>query len=116
MNQPISGDELLNFFKTLDDYTPTLPDSLTAHYLSQAGLHTSDPRIIRLVSLAAQKFITEVASDALTHSQMRGNPAGGSSASGNKKSKEKKNCLRMEDLQPALADMGIQVKKPAYYM
>ena len=46
MNQPITGDELLNFFKTLDDYAPTLPDSLTAHYLSQAGLHTSDPRIV----------------------------------------------------------------------
>ena len=71
---------------------------------------------IRLVSLAAQKFITEVASDALTHSQMRGNPAGSFGSAGNKKSKEKKNCLRMEDLQPALADMGIQVKKPAYYM
>lgn len=74
------------------------------------------------MSLATQKFLTEVASDALTHSQMRGNPAGSSSGGGgtggggSKKSKEKKNCLRMEDLQPALADMGIQVKKPQYYM
>ena len=68
-----------------------------------------------MVSLAAQKFLTEVASDALAHSTMRGTQptAGGGSS---KKTKEKKNCLKMEDLQPALTDLGIQVKKPAYYM
>jgi len=115
MNKPITGDELLTFFKTLDEFTPTLPDSLTSHYLSQAGLQTSDPRIIRLVSLAAQKFLTEVASDALTHSTMRGS-APTTSAGSSKKAKDKKNCLKMEDLTPALQELGIEVKKPAYYM
>ena len=67
MNQPITGEELLTFFKSLDEYTPTLPDALTAHYLSQCGLHTSDPRLVRLVSLAAQKFLTDIATDALSH-------------------------------------------------
>lgn len=111
MNQPITGEELLTFFKSLDEYTPTLPDALTAHYLSQCGLHTSDPRLVRLVSLAAQKFLTDIATDALSHSTMRGAGTGSS-----KKGKEKKHCLKMEDLVPALNDLGITIKKPAYYM
>ena len=38
---------------------------------TSSGFDTSDPRILRLVSLAAQKFVSEVASDALTHNKLR---------------------------------------------
>ncbi len=64
---------------------------------------------VRLISLAAQKFISDVVNDALQHGKMRG--AGQSK----KTSKDKRYTLTMEDLSPALAEYGINVKKPHYF-
>merc|ERR1712136_115792 len=57
----------------------------------------------------AQKFVSDVANDALTFSRMRG--AGHSK----KKSSEKRYTLTMEDLAPALNEYGVNVKKPHYF-
>ncbi|XP_065842723.1 transcription initiation factor TFIID subunit 10-like [Oscarella lobularis] len=104
------GDTLVNFFQNLDDYTPTIPDAVTSYYLGKAGFETDDPRIIRLVSLAAQKFVSDVANDALQHCRSRG--AGQSSK---KSGKEKKYTLTVEDLREALIEYGIHLKKPHYF-
>ena len=77
---------------------------------SRAGFEASDPRVIRLISLASQKFISDIANDALQFSRMRG--AGQSSK---KSGKEKRYTLTMEDLGPALNEYGINVKKPQYF-
>nr|XP_042710416.1 transcription initiation factor TFIID subunit 10 isoform X2 [Chrysemys picta bellii] len=66
---------------------------------------------IRLISLAAQKFISDIANDALQHCKMKGTASGSS----RNKSKDKKYTLTMEDLMPALAEYGINVKKPHYF-
>lgn len=75
-----------------------------------AGFEASDPRVVRLISLAAQKFVSDIANDALQFSRMRG--AGQSSK---KVGKEKRYTLTMEDLGPALNEYGINVKKPQYF-
>jgi len=106
-----SGVPLSDFVLQLEDYTPTIPDSVTSYYLNRAGFDSSDPRIARLISLAAQKFISDIANDALQHSKMRA-----SGLSSKKQSKDKKMTLQMEDLTPALAEYGINVKKPMYFM
>ena len=90
--------------------------SVTGHYLASAGFDTSDPRILRLVSLAAQKFVSDVAGEALQHARLRGGaagPAGG--AASRKGSKERNVVMTTEDLSSALGEQGVVVKKPPYF-
>ncbi|XP_069496445.1 transcription initiation factor TFIID subunit 10 [Ambystoma mexicanum] len=107
----LSTTPLVDFLMQLEDYTPTIPDAVTGYYLNRAGFEASDPRIIRLISLAAQKFISDIANDALQHCKMKGT----ASVSSRNKSKDKKYTLTMEDLAPALSEYGINVKKPHYF-
>jgi len=102
---------LSDFLLQLEDYTPTIPDAVVKHYLSSSGFDTSDPRVLRLVSLAAQKFVSDVANDALQHCKMRN--AG--QAIKNNKSKDRKYVMSMEDLGQALGNQGVTVKKPPYF-
>ncbi|EEB12441.1 transcription initiation factor TFIID subunit, putative [Pediculus humanus corporis] len=106
-----AGQPLSDFLQQLEDYTPTVPDAVTAHYLHSAGFDSSDPRIIRLISLAAQKFISDVANDALQHCKTRS-----SHQASKTKGKDRRYTLTMEDLAPALAEYGICVKKPQYFV
>ena len=65
----------------------------------------------RLVSLAAQKFVSDVANDALQHCKMR---SAGQTIK-NSKNKDRKFVMTMEDLGQALGNQGVTVKKPPYY-
>lgn len=107
----VSTTPLADFLMQLEDYTPTIPDAVTGYYLNRAGFEASDPRIIRLISLASQKFISDIANDALQHCKMKGTASGSS----RNKTKDKKYTLTMEDLTPALSEYGINVKKPYYF-
>lgn len=108
--QSISGPPVADLLSQLEDYSPAIPDAVTQHYLSSSGFNTDDPRIVRLISLAAQKYISDIANDALQHCKMRG--AGVT----NKKNKDRKYVLSNEDLGAALADQGITLKKPPYFV
>ena len=65
---------------------------------------------VRLVSLAAQKFISEIANDALQHCKTR------ATQNNKQKGKDRRYTLTMEDLTPAVAEYGIIVKKPHYFV
>ena len=106
-----AGPPIADFMTQLEDYSPTIPDAVTQHFLSTAGFETNDPRIVKLVSLASQKFISDIANDALQHCKMRN--AGQAS---NKKGKDRKHTMTTEDLSQALSDQGITLKKPPYYV
>lgn len=80
---------------------------MTTHYLNTAGFETSDKRIIRLISLSAQKFISDIVNDALQHCKMR--------SQSKKNVKDKRYTLTMEDLIPAVSDYGINIRKPYYF-
>ena len=60
----MTEEEIAAFLESLDECTPTIPDGLTNHYLKQSGIKEPDVRITRLISLAAQKFVTQIAQDA----------------------------------------------------
>jgi transcription initiation factor TFIID subunit 10 len=103
------GQPLADFLLQLEDYSPTIPDAVTLYYLNTSGFETSDPRIVRLISLAAQKFVSDIVNDALQHCKMRG------AGQTKKTTKDKRYTLAMEDLTPALSEYGVNVKKPHYF-
>ncbi|XP_055311745.1 transcription initiation factor TFIID subunit 10-like [Sitodiplosis mosellana] len=113
------GQVLSDFLHQLEDYTPTIPDAVSAYFCQTAGFEASDPRIVRLISISAQKFISDVANDALQHCKTRTSNAGSHASSKNQKTqnnKDRKYTLTMEDLAPALSDYGITVRKAHYFV
>lgn len=65
---------LREFMGKMDDYTPLIPDAVTDYYLTLAGLPPppeTDRRLARLLALATQKFIADIAADAYQYSRIR---------------------------------------------
>jgi transcription initiation factor TFIID subunit 10 len=65
---------LREFLNKIDDYAPIIPDAVTNYYMTKAGLPPppqTDPRLARLLALATQKFIADVAADAYQYSRIR---------------------------------------------
>lgn len=125
---------LKEFLNTMDDYAPVIPDAVTDYYLAKSGFETSDRRIKRLLALATQKFVSDVASDAYQYSRIRSsssvanssNPqararalvagmSGGQQNAPSSSGNQGKTVLTMEDLGNALAEYGLNVKRPDFY-
>ncbi|EED80929.1 predicted protein, partial [Postia placenta Mad-698-R] len=126
---------LAEFLLMLDDYEPLIPNEVTDYYLQRVGFDCEDVRLKRLLSLAAQKFVSDIAADAYQHARIRANAAGGrvraqpgpSSArvglhsyitgtfNLNAVQDKTKTTLMMEDLSAALSEYGITSRKPEFY-
>ncbi|CAL5428461.1 hypothetical protein ACSBR2_036625 [Camellia fascicularis] len=104
---------LSDFLASLMDYTPTIPDQLVEHYLAKSGFQCPDVRLIRLVAVATQKFIAEVATDALQ--QCKARQAAVVKDKRDKQQKDKRLILTMEDLSKALREYGVNVKHQEYF-
>ncbi|KAI9078760.1 hypothetical protein K1719_039218 [Acacia pycnantha] len=104
---------LLDFLASLMDYTPTIPDELVEHYLAKSGFQCPDVRLTRLVAVATQKFVAEVANDALQHCKAR--QATIPKDKKDKQQKDKRLTLTMEDLSKALHGHGVNVRHQEYF-
>ncbi|KAG5929181.1 hypothetical protein E4U42_006909 [Claviceps africana] len=65
---------LREFLNKIDDYAPIIPDAVTNYYMTKAGLPPppqTDARLARLLALATQKFIADIAADAYQYSRIR---------------------------------------------
>ncbi|OAP57323.1 hypothetical protein AYL99_08061 [Fonsecaea erecta] len=84
LNQNRKDVTLREFLSKMDDYAPIIPDAVTAHYLTLSGLpppSPSDPTgastnttplpLARLLALATQKFVADIAADAYQYSRIR---------------------------------------------
>lgn len=60
-----------------------IPDAVTAHHLALAGLppHSTPLQLSRLLALATQRFIADIAADAYQYSRMRSSASGSSAPS-----------------------------------
>ncbi|KAL2759811.1 hypothetical protein ACRALDRAFT_1054225 [Sodiomyces alcalophilus JCM 7366] len=65
---------LREFLTKMDDFAPIIPDAVTNYYMTKAGVPPppqTDPRLARLLALATQKFISDIAADAYQYSRIR---------------------------------------------
>lgn len=111
---------LAEFLLMLDDYEPLIPSEVTDYYLQRVGFECEDVRLKRLLALAAQKFVSDIAADAYQHARIRTNAAGGRARApvggpGGVKDKTR-TTLTMDDLSAALSEYGINARKPEFYL
>ncbi|KAL6846528.1 hypothetical protein ACP4OV_023976 [Aristida adscensionis] len=104
---------LTEFLSSLMDYTPTIPDELVEHYLGRSGFHCPDLRLTRLVAVATQKFLSDIASDSLQHCKAR--VAAPIKDNKSKQPKDRRLVLTMDDLSKALREHGVNLKHPEYF-
>ncbi|KAF5799307.1 putative transcription initiation factor TFIID, 23-30kDa subunit [Helianthus annuus] len=104
---------LSDFLASLTDYTPTIPDELVEHYLAKSGFQCPDVRLTRLVAVAAQKFVSDIAIDALQHCKAR--QAAVVRDKKDKQQRDKRLIMNMEDLSKALQEYGVNVKHQEYF-
>lgn len=108
-------DQLESLSQRLEDYVPTIPDELTQHCIEEGGLVTKDKRIVRLVSVAAQRFIALATNDALQVCKRRRLAPAKELRERGFDPRDKRLILAMEDLAAALEDYGVNLKSPQYF-
>ncbi|KAJ0398444.1 hypothetical protein P43SY_006168 [Pythium insidiosum] len=119
------AEQLLEFMDVMASFTPTIPEELVEHYLHQVGFTTSDPRIVRMIALAAHKFVLDVSHDAMQCQRIRAqNPANPSAATAATATSSAslggvpggaRAVLTTEDLATSLREYGVNLCKPEYY-
>ncbi|KAK8813083.1 hypothetical protein WA158_002675 [Blastocystis sp. Blastoise] len=57
---------LINLLKALDTYQPSIPEEVTSYLLNQSGCNLDDSRLVKMVSLSAQRFLAEIVTDAMS--------------------------------------------------
>ena len=109
ISQEFEDIAITNFMNNLQHYEPTIPDEVTRHFVNKGGVDTQDPRILRLFSVVAQKFVADIVVDALKDKQEKMKNAQ------NNIDPNAKMVLTAEDLNNVLSEYGVATKKPPYY-
>lgn len=89
----------------------TIPVEAVEHFLARGGASCNDKELSKLVAIATQKFIFDVATDAMEYCKhYKGD------GYMKRKGGEEAITLTMEDLAASLKDRGIDVTKPEYFI
>lgn len=86
-----------------------IPSDVTEFFLRRSGFTCEDPVVIKLVSLAAQKFLTDLAKESYSFSKKR------QGLSGQATQKNRRSVLLLEDVAKAASKFGVSVNKPEYF-
>lgn len=99
------------------DYEPSIPDAVTRYFLSKAGCSLADPELAKVVSLAAQLFVGELAAEVHDSVEIRGysKTTSAAAASAKKEVQENKGTKMLaSDLAAILRRRGLNVQKPEF--
>ena len=118
------------------DNPPIIPDPVIDYYLRKNGFDCVDIRVKRLLALATQKFISDIASDAYEYSRIRSPVAVGNANNGqararqlmmgqqqmtqqqqqqNERTQTSKVVLTVNDLSSAVQEYGLNIGRPDFY-
>ena len=98
--------ELNEFLGSLDNYEPTIPEAISNYYLESGGMTVKDERILKLVSLAADKFVVDILREAKVVSQLRQQTTRSA-----KKRAEMNEILNIDDFEVSLQHFRISSTK-----
>jgi len=113
------SEEIATFLVGLDEYRPTVPESVSQYYAQKAGCSAEDPRVIKFLSMACDKYLCDIINDAKQFSQLRqrGVNSGTTKAATKRKaaaleaSIQKTEIFEMEDLSRSLEQRNIYVRR-----
>ena len=94
-----------DFVALMEKSNPTIPDEVIEYFLKRNGFQESDPAVIRIIAVAAERFISEIAQKAMDSKDRDMSDKKG-----------KGNTLDMDSLLQALSEKGLQVHKAPYWI
>eukprot|EP00003_Mantamonas_plastica_P004612 TRINITY_DN1364_c1_g2_i3.p1 TRINITY_DN1364_c1_g2~~TRINITY_DN1364_c1_g2_i3.p1 ORF type:complete len:135 (-),score=46.69 TRINITY_DN1364_c1_g2_i3:51-431(-) len=103
--------QLEELVDAMDGYNTTIPTEVIQYYLEKSGFQTSDEDVLKLVNVATQKFIYDLALDSIHYTKIREQRETGRS----KTKATHRRVLKVEDVQQSLEQYGIHVNKPEYF-
>ena len=103
---------MVEILRQLHGYTPLIPDEVTDYYLERAGFQCEDVRLKRLLALATEKFVSDIASDAFQYARIRTNAGPSRSHRPGASARDRtRTVLTMDDLSAALGEYGIDARR-----
>ena len=102
-----TASELPDFLLSLDSYSSTVPEAVARYYMETSGITIKDPRLPKLLALAADKFLAETIHQAKEIAAMKVQ----NMKSSLKRKNELQDNLEIEDLEASLAQQRIHVRK-----
>lgn len=102
-----------DFLISLESYTPTIPEAVTKYYMQKSGVDVLDERMIKLTSLAADHFLAKTIHEAKQMSLLKQAPKikGSKRKGGSGADKEAEDVIELEDLERALIEQGVQLRR-----
>ena len=112
-HEGISETDLYRFLEDLDEMAPTIPDQYTNSVLKTVGVNAPDVRVTRLISLAAQKFMQQIADDCF---KVQANKLTALPKDEKLRKINQRVVLTTETLGEVLSEYGVSVKKPSLFV
>jgi transcription initiation factor TFIID subunit 10 len=101
-------EDLRDFVVALDAYTPTVPESVCKYYMRKSGVACVDPRMAKLMSMAADRFLADTINEAKQIGILRKQ---GMKVTTKRKSADMSDVLEIEDLERHLSNQRINLKR-----